>query len=76
MPKLHAYADHVLIVVHAPERGRRGHVHYVELDLVVGRNYLITVHGPVNPAVRAQVAMRETIAVLNRMADGRLLRQP
>ena len=26
-------------------------MHYVELDQFVGRNYLVTVHGPLNPAV-------------------------
>ena len=26
-------------------------MHYVELDQFVGPNYLVTVHGPLNPAV-------------------------
>src|SRR5262245_18580614 len=72
VPKMHAYADHVLVVLHAPERGMRGHVHYVELDQVVGRNYLLTVHGPVNPDVDPAVALRETGAVLARIEGGRL----
>jgi Mg2+ and Co2+ transporter CorA len=72
VPKMHAYPDQVLVVLHAPERGRRGHVHYIELDLVIGRGFLITSHGPLNPAVSARVAVRETVAVLNRMASGRL----
>ena len=44
------------------ERGHRGHVHYIELDQIVGRNYLVTVHGPINPAVDPEVALRETRA--------------
>ena len=30
VPKVHVYSDHVFVVLHAPERGRRGHVHYIE----------------------------------------------
>jgi magnesium transporter len=63
VPKVHGYGDHVLIVLHAPERGQRGHVHYLELDQIIGRNYLVTVHGPINPAVDPAMALRETRAV-------------
>ena len=69
--KVHGYGDHVLVVLHAPERGQRGHVHYIELDQLIGRNYLVTVHGPVNPAVAPEVALRETQAVHARIAAGR-----
>jgi magnesium/cobalt transport protein CorA len=72
VPKLHAYADHVFVVLHSPEPGPRGHVHYVELDQFVGRRYLVTVHGPINPAVDPNVAVRETRAVLARIQAGRL----
>jgi Mg2+ and Co2+ transporter CorA len=72
VPKMHAYPDHILTVLHAPERGHRGHVHYIELDQIVGQNYLITVHGPINPAVKPRVALRETRAVLDRLTTGRL----
>jgi Mg2+ and Co2+ transporter CorA len=72
VPKVHAYPDHVFVVLHAPERGERGHVHYIELDQFVGRNYLVTVHGPLNPAVDPEVALRETRAVLARIEAGRL----
>jgi Mg2+ and Co2+ transporter CorA len=72
VPKAHGYADHVFFVMHKPERGRRGHVHYVELDQFVGRRYLVTVHGPINPAVDPAVALRETKAVLARIETGRL----
>jgi magnesium transporter len=71
VPKVHGYGDHVLVVLHAPERGQRGHVHYIELDQMIGRNYLVTVHGPLNPAVDPEVALRETRAVHARIMAGR-----
>lgn len=72
VPKVHAYPDHVFVVLHAPERGNRGHVHYIELDQFVGPNYVVTVHGPINSAVEPQVALRETRGVLSRIEAGRL----
>jgi Mg2+ and Co2+ transporter CorA len=72
VPKMHAYHDHVFVILHAPERGKHGHVHYIELDQFVGLRYLVTVHGPINPAVHPDVALRETGAVLQRIQAGRL----
>jgi Mg2+ and Co2+ transporter CorA len=72
LPKLHAYPDSLFLVLHAPERGAAGHVHHVELDRVVGPRYLITVHGPVNPAVSREVMLRDTDEVLARIKAGRL----
>jgi magnesium/cobalt transport protein CorA len=72
VPKMHGYPDRVLVVLHAPERGERGHVHYVELDQIIGRNFLVTVHGPLNPAVEPAAALRETGDVLKRIEAGRL----
>jgi magnesium transporter len=51
VPKVRAYRDHIFVILHAPELGTGGHVHYVELDQFIGPRYLVTVHGPVNPAV-------------------------
>jgi magnesium transporter len=73
LPKVHVYGDHVLVVLHAPETGRGGHVHYLELDQLVGRRFLITVHGPVNPAVDPATALRETGQVAARLDAGRLV---
>ena len=70
--KVHVYPDHVFTVLHAPEVGQRGHVHYVELDQFIGRNYLVTVHGPLNPAVKQEVAFRDTSAVLRRIEEKHL----
>jgi magnesium transporter len=72
VPKVHVYPGHVFVVLHAPERGARGHVHYVELDQFVGPNWLITVHGPVNPAVGSEVPLEESRAVARRLESGRL----
>ena len=71
--KFHVYADYVFTVLHAPEVGRRGHVHYVELDQFVGHNYLVTVHGPLNPAVNPEVALLDTQAVRRRLERGVLV---
>jgi magnesium transporter len=70
--KIHAYSDHVFLVLHAPERGQGGTVHYVELDQFVGPGFVVTVHGPLDPAIAQEVALRETRAVLRRLESGRL----
>ena len=54
-------------MLHAPELGSGGHVHYVELDQFVGPNYLVTVHGPLNPAVKPEVAFVDTRLLLRRI---------
>lgn len=65
--KMHVYDNHVFVVLHAPELGSGGHVHYIELDQFVGPNYLITVHGPLNPVVNPDVAFIDTRQVLRRI---------
>jgi magnesium transporter len=72
IPRLHAYPHHLFVVVHAPELGAGGHVHYLELDQFVGENFVVTVHGPINPKVPPEAALRETEAVAARMVGGRL----
>ena len=72
VPKVHVYGDHVFVVLHAPEAGASGHVHYVELDQFIGPNYYVTVHGPLNPAVAPQASATETGALARRLAAGRL----
>jgi magnesium transporter len=65
--KIHFYEDHVFTVLHAPHLGSGGHVHYVELDQFIGPNYLVTVHGPLSPAVDPDVAFIDTRLVLERI---------
>jgi Mg2+ and Co2+ transporter CorA len=72
VPKIHRYEDHLFLVLHAPQPGVGGHVHYVELDQFIGDRYLVTVHGPLNPAVDQSAAMVETDTVLNRLMTGKL----
>jgi magnesium transporter len=72
LPKIHAYPDHLFVILHAPEAGEAGHVHLVELDQFIGRNYLVTSHGPIGEGVSVESATRETARVLGRIADGRL----
>ena len=71
VPKVHAYRDHLFVVLHAPERGARGHVHYVELDQFIGDGWYVTVHGPLNPKVAPEAARIETGAVARRLQAGR-----
>ena len=72
VPKIHRYDDHLFLVLHAPQPGAGGHVHYVELDQFIGERYLVTVHGPLNPAVDQAAAMVEVNAVLGRLTSGKL----
>jgi magnesium transporter len=72
IPRVHVYPHHVFIVVHAPEIGAGGHVHYLELDQFVGENFVVTVHGPISPKVPLESALRETNSVAARIDSGRL----
>lgn len=72
VPRVHVYPDHVFLVVHTPEIGAGGHMHYLELDQFVGEHFLVTVHGPVSPKVPLEAALRETSAVAARLESGRL----
>jgi magnesium transporter len=73
VPRVRVYGDHVLLILHAPELGEAGHVHYVELDQFVGPRYVVTVHGPVNPKVAPDVPARETREVLRRIEAGKFI---
>jgi Mg2+ and Co2+ transporter CorA len=57
--------------LHAPLLGVAGHVHLLELDQLVGTRYLVTVHGPINPAVDPAESLVDTEAVLRRIREGR-----
>ncbi len=70
--KVYVYDDHVFTVLHAPKIGKHGHVHYIELDQFLGRDYLVTVHGPLNPIVDPAAAFLDTGAVLERLESGQL----
>jgi Mg2+ and Co2+ transporter CorA len=72
VPRVHVYTDHMFLVVHAPEIGAAGHVHYLELDQFIGNDFLVTVHGPISPKVSLEAALRETEAGAARIESGRL----
>jgi magnesium transporter len=72
VPKVHSYPDQTFVVLHAPEPGSGGHVHYIELDQVVGPNWLLTAHGPMNLAVPLDAAYVETKSVARKLDSGRL----
>jgi magnesium transporter len=69
VPKVRAYPDHVFVVQHAPELGEGGHVHHVELDQFIGARFVVTVHGPVNPAVTRQVWPLEQRVTSGQLGD-------
>jgi magnesium transporter len=70
VPKVHAYADHLFIVLHAPMREPNGQIHHRELNQFIGPRYLVTVHERLGAAPR-EVGQLETSAVLGRIEAGR-----
>jgi Mg2+ and Co2+ transporter CorA len=72
VPRVRIYPHQQLLILHGPERGPSGHVHYLELDQIIGEKYVVTVHGPINPALSVEVALRETEGVRRRLESGRL----
>jgi magnesium transporter len=71
VPTVHAYEKHFFTTLHAPLLGVAGHVHLLELDQLVSTRYLVTVHGPINPAVDPAESLVDTAAVLRRIREGR-----
>ena len=71
VPRLHVYGQTLFLVLHRPQVGEGGHVHYLELDQFIGPNYLITTHGPRNPAVPLEMLVAETDELADKMLSGR-----
>lgn len=71
VPHSHRYTRHAFVVLHSLVFGRPGHVHMLELDQLVSSNYLVTLHGPLNPQVDPAEALAETEAVRRRIEAGR-----
>ena len=69
--KLQVYPDVLFVILHAPEPGESGQIHLLELDYFVGRRFLVTVHGPINPDVPLEKSLRETRAVARRLEQAR-----
>jgi Mg2+ and Co2+ transporter CorA len=72
VPKVHTHLDQTLLVLHAPEPGEGGHVHYIELDQVIAPNWLLTTHGPMDPVVPLDAAYVESRSVARKVDSGRL----
>lgn len=72
MPMVHGYRDHMFVVLHRPLVQELGHAHLVELDQFIGSNFIITVHGPVNPLVPQSAVMEEVEETLQRMRARRI----
>jgi len=71
VPRLHAYGETLFLVLHRPDAGEHGHVHYLELDQFIGPSSLITTHGPRNLAVPLERLLRETDETAEKMLSGR-----
>lgn len=71
VPRLHVYAETLFLVLHRPEPGEHGHVHYLELDQFVSPTFLVTTHGPRNLAVPLERLLEETDEVADRMLTGK-----
>jgi magnesium transporter len=72
VPRLNVHDHHAVLSLHAPVRGEGGHVHHVEVDQVIGRNWLLTVHGSMDPTVDLDEAYVETRAITRRLLSGKL----
>jgi Mg2+ and Co2+ transporter CorA len=71
MAKTRVYPDHAFLVLHAPEVGVDGHIHFLELDQFIGTRFLVTVHGPTDAAVPLDRVRREVLLVAARIDAGR-----
>jgi Mg2+ and Co2+ transporter CorA len=62
--KVRTYPGQAFVVLHAPEAGQRGHVHFVELDQFVGRDR--TQAGPLALLLAGMVVMSVILLVWTR----------
>jgi Mg2+ and Co2+ transporter CorA len=72
LPKIHAYPDHMFVVLHAPEPGDAGHIELIQVGMFIGRSYLVTAHGPSTPELPAGLAFTETEQIVERVESGRI----
>ena len=62
--------DHVFVVLHGPEPGSGGHVHHIELAQFIGSNWVLTVHGRMEPDVTLDAAYVETASISRKLESG------
>ena len=72
MPMVHGYADHVFLVLHRPLLVSVGRMHPIETDIFLSERFLVTVHGPVHPAVTRGDVLSEVNETLHRMEARRI----
>ncbi|SDB95065.1 Mg2+ and Co2+ transporter CorA [Raineyella antarctica] len=71
--RLYAFGDSLLfLVLHRPEPGEQGHVHYLELDQFIAPDFLITTHGPHSEQVPVGQMLVETDVVAERLLAGKV----
>jgi magnesium transporter len=71
--RLYAFGTSLLfLVLHRPEPGEEGHVHYLELDQFIAPDFLITTHGPRSAQVAVERMLAETDVVAERLLSGKL----
>lgn len=70
--RIHRWPTGMFLGVHRPLSGATGHVHYLELDLLIGQRFLLTTHGPRNATVPLDAMLTETAEVQARLVAGRL----
>jgi len=68
--KVHAYPEHLLIVLPMPTPAVDGHMSLLELDQVLGPNYLVTVHNERVDTPHGDATRRETDHTLERIRAG------
>src|SRR4029077_17109285 len=71
MPMVHGYRDHVFMVLHRPVVLGRGETRLVELDLLVGDRFVVTVHKRDEVSVAAVEGGSEIEETLARIGAGR-----
>jgi Mg2+ and Co2+ transporter CorA len=69
VPKVHAYADHLFLMLQAPEREPNGQIRHRALNQFVGSRYLVTVDERLD-ATPIEIGQPETGAVLGRGETG------
>jgi Mg2+ and Co2+ transporter CorA len=69
VPKVHAYADHLFLMLQTPEREPSGHIRHRELSQFVGSRYLVTVDERLE-VMPFEIGQPETGAVLGRGETG------
>ena len=70
IPKVYPHEGYLFLALQGLEPGGHGHVHLLELDQFVGKDYLVTVHGPFGQNVDPALGRRETEAVWERISKG------